>query len=220
MIAAGAIPPLVAVMIANPTGDPARRLHELMGAADFAELVHDELMPWVRGTHNVTDDPARTIIAGSSLGGLMAAFLGYHQSDLFGNVLSQSGSFWWRSSDEHEHVELARLYRDAQRLPLRFFLEVGILETVTTPGNGPSQVVANRHLRDVLLAKGYDVAYREYGGGHNYLAWQITISDGLIALLKPGWTCGTPPDGAPPSSESTGPPLPVPGRSRGTQLVQ
>ncbi len=42
----------------------------------------------------MTADPARTIVGGSSYGGLAAAFAGLRASDIFGNVLLQSGSFW------------------------------------------------------------------------------------------------------------------------------
>jgi len=37
----------------------------------------------------------------------------------------------------------------------------------------------------VLLAKGYDVIYRETGGGHEQLHWRATLADGLITLLPP-----------------------------------
>jgi hypothetical protein len=39
------------------------------------------------------------------------------------------------------------------------------------------------HLRDVLQAKGYDVYYMEFNGGHNYICWQGTLADGLPALM-------------------------------------
>lgn len=42
---------------------------------------------------------------------------------------------------------------------------------------------ANLHLRDVLFAKGYDVSFRVFPGGHDYLWWRETIADGLTALL-------------------------------------
>ena len=49
---------------------------------------------------------------------------------------------------------------------------------------GQSTIVAAiRHLRDVLRAKGYDVTYREVGGGHDYVHWRAMLADGLMTLL-------------------------------------
>jgi len=40
-----------------------------------------------------------------------------------------------------------------------------------------------RHLRDVLLAKGYEVHYQQFVGGHDGLGWRGTLADGIIALI-------------------------------------
>jgi len=34
-----------------------------------------------------------------------------------------------------------------------------------------------------LLAKGYEVHYQQFVGGHDYLSWRGTFADGLIALI-------------------------------------
>ena len=39
--------------------------------------------------------------------------------------------------------------------------------------------------RDDLHVAGYDVAYQEYSGGHDFFWWRETLADGLIALLRP-----------------------------------
>ncbi|HVC81693.1 MAG TPA: alpha/beta hydrolase-fold protein, partial [Chloroflexota bacterium] len=54
----------------------------------------EELLPWLRHRYQVVVDPARTIVGGSSLGGLASAYVALERPDLFGAVLAQSGSFW------------------------------------------------------------------------------------------------------------------------------
>jgi enterochelin esterase family protein len=78
---------------------------------------------------------------------------------------------------------LARGFASGSKLPLRFYLEVGLLERMPTPYDGLSLLTSNRHLRDVLIAKGYPVCYSEFNGRHEYANWQGGLSDGLLALL-------------------------------------
>jgi enterochelin esterase-like enzyme len=171
LIADGAIPPVVAVL--PDSLDSATRARELNQHEPFLEFLAEELLPWARERLSFEDDPARTVVAGSSLGGLAAAFCGLRRPDLFGLVLSQSGAF-----QRGLPADFAR----TDRLPLRFALDVGVLET-TPFEQFASLYHANLHMRDVLVAKGYEISFREFPGGHDYLWWRETIADGLITLL-------------------------------------
>jgi hypothetical protein len=44
------------------------------------------------------------------------------------------------------------------------------------------QIAANRHMRDVLNAKGYAIGYSEYDGGHAFLNWSGGMARGLLFL--------------------------------------
>jgi enterochelin esterase family protein len=170
LVAAGEIPPVVAVLPSSMTQSTRNR--ELFLDDAFVDLLADELLPWARERVAFTDDPGQTVVAGSSAGGLTAAFCAYRRPARFGLVLSQSGAFQYGLVSE---------WLDAEARP-RFYLDAGILET-TVWETRSSLLHANRHLRDVLRAKGYDVTYREYPGGHDYLWWRETVADGLVALL-------------------------------------
>ena len=180
LVAEGAIPPLVALLVDSLDGDT--RMRELCCDDAFVAALCDQLLPWARREGNATRDPRRTIAAGSSAGGLAAAFTALRRPDVVGNVLSQSGAFWWARDDEAEW--LTNRYAESPPLPVRFSLDAGLLENqepLSAPGT-PSILDANRHLRDVLVERGYEVSHAEFCGGHDYLCWQVSLADGLRAL--------------------------------------
>jgi enterochelin esterase-like enzyme len=187
LIAAGHIPPLIMVMLDSP-----RREQELYCNEGFVTFLVDELYPWVRQTYRVSADPRQTIVGGVSAGGLAAAFVGLRHPELFGNVLSQSGDVGWSReaatapawSYEIPPPDswLIEQFSTTERLPLRFYLEAGLLED-HRDGSVTTLLRANRHLRNVLQAKGYWVHYAEYCGGHQYINWRGTLPDGLMALV-------------------------------------
>ncbi len=182
LLVQGLIPPLVAVL-PDSLSQETRHL-ELACYAPFTDFLVEELVPWVRGNYNVSTEPSRVIVGGLSLGGLCAVFAGLEHPGVFGNVLSQSGSLFWRPEGETEHEWLARQFVVTDRLPLQFHLDVGLHERHSRYVGGPSLLVSNQHLRDVLQAKGYTVHYVEYNGGHDYVCWRGALAEGLLALVE------------------------------------
>ena len=182
LIAAGVIPPLVAVMLNNPN-----RGRELSCSSEYADFLAQEIVPWARANYHATDRPEQTIIGGVSLGGLAAAFVGFKHPEVFANVLSQSGSFWWKPDNEKDWEWLTHQFAANARLPLRFSFEAGLLENTSggPPGRPipPPLLMANRNLRDTLLSKGYSVHYTEFNGNHTLFNWRGTLASHLIALV-------------------------------------
>jgi enterochelin esterase-like enzyme len=183
--AAGKIPPVIAVFVANPLGEDVRT-KELTCNPRFADFIAQELMPWVRSRYKVSRNPKQVTVGGISLGGLTAAYIALKHSDMFGNVLSQSGSFLWGpegSADDEEW--LTHRFVEERKLPLRFYLEIGKLEVFPPIRIGrPANLHAARHLRDILRTKGYEVFYSEFDGAHEYINWRQTLAGALQKLLK------------------------------------
>lgn len=175
------IPPTVAVFV--DTESPARE-RDLVNSPRFADFVAKELYPWVVTRFPVNREPRATTLSGASFGGLAATYIALRHPGIFGNVLSQSGAFWppagWSPGMPNWAVleqdsEIIAAYVRAERKPIRFYMDCGLYE--------PSMLIANRRLRDVLRAKGYDVVYVEHPGSHNGVYWRNSIGDGLIALF-------------------------------------
>ena len=86
---------------------------------------------------------------------------------------------WWTKEDEREGEWLIRQFAQTERLPLKFYLDVGILEETDSTG----LFISNRHFRTVLQDKGYLFSYVEFLGGHDFVCWRGSIADGLIYLI-------------------------------------
>ncbi|HEU4870716.1 MAG TPA: alpha/beta hydrolase-fold protein [Pyrinomonadaceae bacterium] len=199
LIASRKIPPVVAVFVNNPqTNQPYLRTLELSCNPSFTRFVVNELLPWVRQRYHITNTPADTAVGGASRGGLAAACAALDHPEIFGNVFSQSGFFvykdknWFRrvgrnvapddaSQEEKAWAEYGSVitqFVTRPKLPIRFYLEAGVFENTYHP----SVLIANRHLRDVLLAKGYSVGYEEFAGHHSTVNFRGSLATALIFI--------------------------------------
>jgi enterochelin esterase-like enzyme len=187
LIAEGKIPPLVCIMF---NSEAENRIEELSPNEVFYQAMTDDWLPFLHDQYHLSKNPQDNLIGGMSLGGLGAAWNALKNPQIFGKVLSQSGSFWWhpsaknpdlKSTDELEQGWLIRQFIEAEKLDLDFYLDVGLYET---DGEAWTHRSLNRHMRDVLRAKGYSVHYQEYAGFHDHLWWQITLADGLSLLYR------------------------------------
>ncbi|HXQ10526.1 MAG TPA: alpha/beta hydrolase-fold protein [Caulobacteraceae bacterium] len=186
LLADGRIKPVVAVFIDNPTPD-SRNL-ELPCNESFARFVEEELLPWLRGRYRISDSPADHFVTGASYGGLAAMWFGYRLPHLFGNVISQAASLWWgpgfrmdvpRSAGGYPPEWLIEQYRASPRLPVRFWMEIGLMEH-------PSLMIEpNRRMKALLEEKGYDLTYSEPCGGHDTALWRGTLGSALAKMLAP-----------------------------------
>ncbi|MHA1670529.1 MAG: alpha/beta hydrolase [Promethearchaeota archaeon] len=189
------IPPTVAIFIHNYSG--ISRGKDLLCYPQFADFIVKELVPWAQENYNVSSNPAHSVLVGSSSGGLAASFIGLKYSETFRNILSQSGWYewypgyqwfqhsiklfgenfvkWWNKDDEAQPEWLTHQFAKSKRLPLKFYLNVGNLET-----RAISHV---RNFLKILQEKRYTYFYEEYPGGHEYIAWREYLPQGLIYLI-------------------------------------
>ena len=173
LIARGRLRPTVAVLVDTSFA----RAPQLSCARDFSDTLAGVIVPQIREAYNAGVTARDTAVAGSSLGGLASACAAMTHPEVFGNVLSQSGSFWWTPDDQPEWPT-----RQVSQMPpraVRFYQEVGAMEI-------PAQLDTNRRFRDALRSGGVTVDYREFNGNHHYLAWRSGFADGLVSLFGTG----------------------------------
>jgi enterochelin esterase family protein len=184
LLAEKRLPPLVAIMIGTLYHDDTRK-RDYGCYPPYIDFLTKELLPWARQDVHLTTDPNLVAIVGASRGGLMAGYIALNMPDVFGNVLCQSGSFGWKPDGDPEQDWLARQYAANPKAPLHFYMEAGLFETdlMMVDGFSINLLASNRHLRDVLQARGYPVHYREFSGGHNTVIYRGTLADGLLALF-------------------------------------
>jgi enterochelin esterase family protein len=188
LLAARHAPAFVAFLIDDSSS--ATRIADLGNAHRMIDLLSGQLLPWVRRGWRVTSDPHRVIVTGSSAGGLASACLGFSRPDLVANVWSQSGALWRgaEASNDPPYEWLTAQVSASPRRDVRFVLDVGALEVHGAMGGAaPSILDANRHLRDALRARGYEVSYVEVpDGNHAERWWRLRLPAGIVELSR-GW---------------------------------
>ncbi len=191
LVASRRIAPVLSVFLGWSTHGRSPEL--CLPSAAFGRFLVEELLPWVERTQKIRLRPERTMLVGASCGGLSALHWAAEYPEHFRLVLSQSGAF--QSPDfgqfpigtgpGEEPGRLIRTMTSRPHRPLRVWMEAGSLEGNYVLPGGVTLLAANRHMRDVLDLKGFQVMYREFNGGHNPECWREGLVDGLVGPLGP-----------------------------------
>ena len=169
LIAAGKLPPMIAISIGNGGGDAQgseRGLEYDTVSGKYAEWVQAEVLPRVERDYHVrlTRDPEGRATMGGSSGGAVAFTMAWFHPEWYHRVLTYSGTYvnqqWpWNPAiphgawEYHEHI-----IADAPRKPLRIWLEVGDRDNLNSNALRDDMhdwVAANEAMARVLAAKGY-----------------------------------------------------------------
>jgi len=188
----------IVVGIANTRGfrlfeySPFRDAEQGGGEGDaYLEFVTERVRPLIEERFRTARDPGRTVIAGSSMGGLISLYALFRRPDVFGAAGAFSPSSWFAKDALLESVTPPA---DGARA----YLDVGAAEP-------PRMLESVRRLRDRLRERGWDegaLRYREDPDGiHHESAWGLRFREALPFLLArpsppgPGSVARDRPDG-------------------------
>lgn len=182
LILEGRIEPLIVVAVDHggsrrsyeytPTRDPLSG--EGGGADSYGRMLVEELKPWVDRNYRTRPDRESTSIAGSSLGGLAALYVGLRHPDVFSRIASLSTARW----------DNGFLVRFVDALPAK---PQTLVWTDIGNDEEPASLGYARLLRDALVRKGwregFDMRYLEAKGARHDEASRARRVPEVLAFL-------------------------------------
>jgi len=142
----------------------------------YLDFIVDTLKPRIDADFRTRPERSHTLVAGSSMGGLISLYAFFRRPEIFGNAGVMSPSLWFADRAIFPFVE------GATAAPGKIYLDVGTREGMQT-------VSDVRHLREVLLGKGYrrhrDILYVEQPEAeHSEVAWRQRLHFAMDFLLR------------------------------------
>ncbi len=116
---------------------------------EYATFLLEEILPEVSKSYNLTTDPERRCIAGSSSGGICAFTACWEHPDAFRKCFTTVGSF----TNIRGGNAYPDLVRNSPKKPIRVFQQDGANDIVNQFGSWPE---ANKAMAAALQEKGYD----------------------------------------------------------------
>lgn len=144
----------------------------------YREFLIHEVIPYLESRYTLSKHRSQRAVIGSSLGGLLALYLGWTESETFGLVGALSPSLWWGQRGLITSIAGGV----SPDIPPKIWLDAGTRESMTDSNqNGVPDLLDDlRTLRAVLhfqgMEEGEDLFYREVEGGtHDEHSWSERI---------------------------------------------
>jgi len=185
LIADGKAKPMVVVMpFGHPEPSPRVGRAATYTARDtnaFARDLIDEVMPLVQRTYRVSRRADDRAIAGFSMGGNQARFIGFSRLDLFHYIATFSGSFsapGGTTTTETLEADFAGIFEDP-------VMTNGVLRLFWSAcGADEARLIQqNKLFANLLASKGIRQTFLTIPGGHTWHVWRRNLRDVLPLLF-------------------------------------
>jgi S-formylglutathione hydrolase FrmB len=161
--------------VVMPTGDNSFYMDHEASRNHFGEFTGKELIEVTRRMFPLSRKREDTYIAGLSMGGYGAVYLGLKYSDTFSYIASLSGAF--------DPVEIRDFTYDFDpKLQVKQLCAIFKAKSALQPpkiylgcGTEDEALIHNRELRDDMIEEGFAVTYEEDCGKHEWDYWDRTI---------------------------------------------
>ncbi len=171
--------------------DPTGSVTKSGDGPEFISMLVDELKPLADAELRTRPARETTFIGGGSLGGLMAAYAGVTRGDVFGGIVSLSGSAWW---DNGLAARLIRAAKTGPKQALKVYADVGGGEVYPNADLKDLMVVSNRDLFQAYADAGYVEGHTlmtlvtpavDPGNEHNATHFGMRLPFALAFLIGP-----------------------------------
>ncbi len=161
------------------------------GIADkYNQFLRDNVLPTLDYNYRTLNQPGQTanpknnIIAGSSMGGLVSAYIGRESSGVFGRIGIFSPALWAAPN------YMANSLSTAPKLPLQIYLDIGSAENSASVSDSATYWNDAMNLYNIYLRLGYAVNtellfHPECGANHNEQAWSRRLPGFFQYELSP-----------------------------------
>ncbi len=172
------LPSQITVFIPAPQ-DSTARVHEYACNPEFADFLSHALVPYMQAQYGCSAHREDTSIGGTSFSGLAATHAALTHPEIFGQVLAQSGAFWWyeafdglnafdapdtwgqaaqtqhltSTQSANQMAWLDSMPSSNPNYPVHFYLDGGTSENQHTPSVGGEAFPGAIHLNQTLQTK-------------------------------------------------------------------
>ncbi len=128
----------------------------------YPRFLIDEIIPEIKKSYNITDDPAGRAIVGMSAGGICSFNAAWQRPDAFGKVISHCGVFVNNFGGDR----FSDMIRKSPKKQIRVFLQSGEKDLNASIGNLP---LKNKDMASALEYSEYDYKFVFGEGGHTLM---------------------------------------------------
>ncbi|MFV2030782.1 alpha/beta hydrolase-fold protein [Neisseria sp. S1] len=172
------MPPIYLVLIDNTN-----RAQELPVNSSLNNMLAKELFAFIAQQTGIPHQPQRSVLAGSSYGGLATAYFAHQYPDLIHYFVPMSGSFWWKKQPTDPDNGLKTLFIQQPTPPLHWYISAGSYET-TRHAQAIGILETSQELAELLKQQGHTVQFQKIAGSHDYAIWENVLPHALKTFFN------------------------------------